>query len=150
MQPIFENARLHGAHSLERRSSGSSPFQSLHLPRPTRPPLKIHAHVQCECLSHTQKILREYKPDIVQLHTIASHRLRSFLHCEDTRLSQRFNGLKGIRRACCNGACAKLISKNGDYNLNNLRLVGKLRYFYYRLRSITPSSNAGCAMSTIS
>jgi glycosyltransferase involved in cell wall biosynthesis len=77
-------------------------------------------------------VLKEFHPDVVHIHTIghASPSILFALNNYPTVLT--IHGPEGYTKSLIMYCLPVTDFKDGEYDINNLRLVGKLRYFYYR------------------
>lgn len=77
-------------------------------------------------------ILKEFKPDVVNLHTMAqvSPSVLFLLKKYPTVLT--IHGPEAFTKSLLPWYLPISDFKNGEYNINDLRFIGKMRYFYFR------------------
>lgn len=79
-----------------------------------------------------RKAILDFKPDIVHLHTLGSASPLILFALRGYPTVATVHGPEGYTRDLLMWCLPKSDFKKGEYEISDLRVVGKLRYFYYR------------------
>jgi glycosyltransferase involved in cell wall biosynthesis len=79
-----------------------------------------------------RKVLREYQPDIVHLHTLGAASPAILFALRGHKTVATVHGPEGYTRDLLLWCLPKTDFKNGEYDFAQLTATGQLRYWYYR------------------